>query len=37
MVENPGAAGIWTNDLDDKHGSSSKLDPIELSTSTTTF
>ena len=36
MVENPGAADIWTNDLDDKHGSSSKLDPIEL-TSTTTF
>ena len=36
MVENPGAADIWTNDLDDKHRSSSKLDPIEL-TSTTTF
>ena len=41
MVENPGAADnnnniIWTNDLGDKHGNSSKLDPIEL-TSTTTF
>ena len=39
MVENPGAAdnnSIWTNDLGDKHGNSSKLDPIEL-TSTTIF
>jgi hypothetical protein len=35
-VENPGAAGTWTGDLDDKLGSSSKPDPIEL-TSTTTF
>ena len=32
-VKNP---GIWMGSLDDKHGSSSKQDPIEL-TSATTF
>ena len=36
MVENAGAAGTWMGTLEAKHGSSSKADPIEL-TSTTTF
>ena len=36
VVENPRAAGTWMGTLEVKHGSSPKVDPIEL-TSTTTF